>query len=212
MTDHPRLTPYQQQLVLDNRGIVGFVLGRYFLSHYKDAIIWPELSDAANYALIYAALKYDPARFTPGPDNPDQCDRATPIEFSTYATKVIWSRTNHKLRSLRCPSKRIPYTGTGRKNYDAKLEQLARSREPDYYHSSIAGERAELIANLLLCLNKTDAEIVSRNIGLTSGCPEDFQKIGATLGITRERVRQRFARSIKRIKTESRKLGKLLQA
>ena len=56
--------------------------------------------------------------------------------------------------------------------------------------------RSEYVDDLLMRLSETDRQIVEKHFALFGGEPLTLQAIGNELGISRERVRQRLARSV----------------
>ena len=69
--------------------------------------------------------------------------------------------------------------------------------------------RADYVEDLLERLSEIDRKIVIKHFALDGGESMSLQGIGTELGLSRERVRQRLARSLRQLRAFSRKVSSL---
>ncbi|HEX2781716.1 MAG TPA: RNA polymerase sigma factor RpoD/SigA [Gemmatimonadaceae bacterium] len=80
------------------------------------------------------------------------------------------------------------------------LERLADERVPSPDERVVEQSLAEAVSELLACLRDREATVVRLHFGIDGGEPQTLERIGATLGVTRERVRQIRERALMRMR------------
>jgi RNA polymerase primary sigma factor len=73
--------------------------------------------------------------------------------------------------------------------------------EPQVFENDLT----RLLQNLLSCLPIRDADVIALRFGLNGGRPMTLEEIGQKYGVTRERIRQIEAKSLKRLRYAARK-------
>lgn len=166
-TDTGPLTAGQQQLVMDNGGLIGWGLRRYARTAPE---FWLEdLKSAAEDGLIRAAQKYDPAKG----------------RFSTYAVLWIRQRIWQRIKEL----------SQVRPQWSAQLEALGDLDLPSRYrdppdHRSLDPERAASIAERLEQCRRVCPRLYWKILDQRYRLGLTLQVIGDELRLTKERVRQ----------------------
>ena len=160
-----------------------------------------DLESEGRLGLLDAALRFDPSYG---------------VQFVTYAS--WWVRRRMQLfaarhaRVVRRPSTRGPGKGIewGEVSIDDPVgagasrrwsDVLADPASPPPVAPLLDAEGAELVARAVATLPPLWAHIVAMRFGLDDGPPMTLRAIGASLSLSRERVRQIEAKSLRRLRT-----------
>ncbi len=182
----PPLTADQQALVTRNMGLVGWYLKRYFRCHpgRSRRYSW-ELAEAEAYlGMCEAARHYDPTRG---------------VRFATYAFRWLWLAVLNGWRDLQM-------IRTAENGHHPDLKEKARHayQLSDHFDRVWPGqvdldpvqrERVDLVRAAIDLLPPTWADLVrDRMAGQT------LDALGKARGISKEAVRQRLERSMRRMR------------
>jgi hypothetical protein len=201
----PTLTDEQRSLIEGNRKLVTFVLSRWFRRYSREPVLFDRIRGAAEDGLIAAARGYKPDHMR-GSRRKGYRKLAKPVKFSTYATHTIWSHAQKRLTYfLKQP---IPFRSPRRESAlqtKTGTPVLLSNLIPDHHHlspesSASLAEVQAAIRDKLRFFNPVDRLILSCGLGL-DGFPKMLHSdIGAVLGITRVRVRQRFVNALRKFR------------
>jgi len=166
------LTAAEQQLVADNVGLVHGHLIRRFGSQHRQ---WDDLRQEGVLGLVEAAKRFDPARGT---------------RFSTYADWWVRNKVDSFIRA-RVRSR------VGSASFDDDDDDLGIGEPVDTFDpigELEDYEAADVLARAAVrVLNDREREVLSRRAD-----GETLQVIGATLGLSKERIRQIEQRAVAR--------------
>lgn len=174
------LTPDQQEIVANNRGLIGHCIKR--IAPYAQQDLHEELWDEGTDALIACARGFDPERG---------------VKFSTYACRAIINRfTRHFARRGR----RIKFVGVGSPEKDGYLANGIGTR----HDFGDADDRDE-VAKLLRSLTPSERAIIE----LRFLAPETatMQQVAALMGVSRQRIQQVQARALIKCRERAEVLG-----
>lgn len=122
----------------------------------------------------------------------------TPVELSR-AMKV----PARKLTAIRRAMKALSEPGLPPKGLDGELmdfsEFLADTRHGSPDSALARREQCELVLRLLETMSERDARIVRLRFGLEGMTPRTLREVGSEMGLTRERVRQIEAQTLRRL-------------
>jgi RNA polymerase primary sigma factor len=84
---------------------------------------------------------------------------------------------------------------------DAQLSDFVEDeRAPDPYTVAAEAARCEEVARALAMLDEREGQVLTMRYGIGGGTPKTLSDVGATLGITRERVRQIENRALNKLR------------
>jgi RNA polymerase primary sigma factor/RNA polymerase sigma factor len=139
-----------------------------------------ELVSDGNVSLLRAVNKFDFSRGN---------------KFSTYATWAIMKNFSRTLHDATRHSERFCTNDTERFSY-------SEDRRTDQYEQESAQMlRESQVKSILARLDERERQIVTARFGLSGGQkPMTLTEVGATMGVTKERVRQLQARAMSTLK------------
>jgi len=139
-----------------------------------------ELVSDGNVTLMRAVEKFDYGRGN---------------KFSTYAT---WALMNNYARTIPNEFARRDRYRTGA---EEMLEAAADVREDEAVEESVQHARERQVRRIMTRLDERERDIIQHRFGLAGGEePLTLKKIGALLGVTKERVRQIEARAMSKLR------------
>jgi RNA polymerase primary sigma factor/RNA polymerase sigma factor len=139
-----------------------------------------ELVSDGNMSLTKAVEKFDFARG---------------FRFSTYAS---WAIIRNFAREIPCA---LRHRDRFRSGHSEMLATTEDSRMGEHDQESAQIQRKSLVARMLRLLNEREQEIVACRFGLTGGQePMTLKQVGATMGVTKERIRQIQSRAMDKMR------------
>jgi RNA polymerase sigma factor (sigma-70 family) len=192
-----RIPTDRHHLVTDNHRLVPWVMTKYFREHQYNHILWDAIRDKAEWGLLVAAARYKDVTVTP--ERGTLVKKTKPIEFSTYAVSMIWGYCFHAIRRHYRHDAELA-TVSANMNY-----VLDRDREP--FRGPRDQDRQQAVKEWLSCLCGVDRKIVEMRYGIGGAEPMSLDQIGAQIGCSGERVRQKFSRAAKRLREHAARAG-----